>query len=430
MIRTKSKFDLFREKFQSDILWNVVSFGIIGLIGIIINILILKYYSSEALGGFNQIYSFYIVLSQLAVAGIHLSVMRYIPQYVSNSKHADTIISGAIILVILSALSVILLATLFRTVPGKVLDSRVVSQGFWLVLPGLFFFSINKVLLAFLNGLREMKLYAILQALRFVFMMIFLLIIFHLALEAFYLASIFSLAEGILFLLVSFSAAQRFQFSLNRRAFEWVRIHYRFGKKAFVGNLLLDLNSRVDVLTLGLFAGDNTVGIYSFASTLADGFNQFPYLVRTNLNPVLTRAYYRKNGKDLICKISRRLIPSFYKSFVLLGALVVLVFPLLHWFLGLEVELLTQGWPVLGILVLGIVLSSGYLPFQLIFNQIGLPFLQTMFILLFVLVNIILNFILIPLMGLYGAACATALAFVIQVYTLKLLLKRRAGIQI
>ncbi|MEO8210818.1 MAG: polysaccharide biosynthesis C-terminal domain-containing protein, partial [bacterium] len=78
----------------------------------------------------------------------------------------------------------------------------------------------------------------------------------------------------------------------------------------------------------------------------------------------------------------------------------------------------------------GIIASGGYLPFQLIFNQLGFPGLQSFFLFAYVMTNLILNIILVPLWGMYGSAIATALALLLQIFYLKILLKRKIQIVI
>jgi Na+-driven multidrug efflux pump len=55
----------------------------------------------------------------------------------------------------------------------------------------------------------------------------------------------------------------------------------------------------------------------------------------------------------------------------------------------------------------------------MIFNQVGQPGHQTLFLTMFFLTNIILNLLLIPYFGMVGSAIATALACVLQIVYLK-----------
>ena len=68
------------------------------------------------------------------------------------------------------------------------------------------------------------------------------------------------------------------------------RVHLVYGTKSAVSGMLLELNSRVDVLMIGYFLDDARVGIYSFASTLAEGVFQLLVVLQNNYNPLIARS--------------------------------------------------------------------------------------------------------------------------------------------
>ena len=195
-----------------------------------------------------------------------------------------------------------------------------------------------------------------------------------------------------------------------------------FGSKAVIGNALADINTRVDVLILGIFTTDKIVGIYSFAAMLWDGFNQLAIVVRTNVNPIITRyRFYKKphEFKEVINK-GKKLA---YKFLIPIGIVAILFYPLILFGFRFKAEFaeLFHGWAVFAILISGSMISAGYLPFQMILNQIGHPGHQTLFLFFFFITNVILNIIMIPILGMYGAAVATALSFISQIFYLKVL---------
>lgn len=81
-------------------------------------------------------------------------------------------------------------------------------------------------------------------------------------------------------------------------------------------------------------------------------------------------------------------------------------------------------WAVYAILACGIALTSGHQAFLMLFGQLGRPGTQTLFIAGFFGSNVLLNLALIPLLGIYGAALATALSFVAMVLLQRLLADR------
>jgi O-antigen/teichoic acid export membrane protein len=392
------------------------SYAIVGGVGLLLNIVIAYYYGANHLGVFNQVYAIYILLSQLAVSGVHLSILKVTAQFSKEQIIIRDSFSAALFLTIITAGSVTVLAYVCKDFFAYALSSPEVMKGLVLALPGLFFFSLNKSFLALLNGLRQMKAYAVFQGLRFLLMLIFLAVLVALRVDGSYIPVIFSLTEAVLLIMQLPFTLRWIRPDLSSAGLKWMKIHWSFGLKAMVGNLLLDANSRADVLLLGLFASDNIVGVYSFAAMLAEGFAQLPVVLRTNINPILTQTYY-DNGVSALESTMQRVKKLSYVFLIPVGLMAILSYPLLNLF-GFDPEF-NQSWTVFAILMMGILLSAGYLPFQMIFNQVGQPGRQTLFLIMFFLTNVILNLLFIPHFGMYGSAVATALALVFQIIYLK-----------
>ena len=180
---------------------------------------------------------------------------------------------------------------------------------------------------------------------------------------------------------------------------------------------MLDLNTRVDVICLGLFVSDRTVGIYSMAAILAEAAYQLPLVLRTVFNPrviqmLAARAY--RPLQDLICK-TRKLLWGGMALAALTGtALYPLAIPLLT-----GKPEYAQGVLYFGIIMAGMVIASGYVPFGLILINAGRPGLQTFMVVLLLLLNAGSNLLLIPILGSFGAALATAATHVFSLVLVK-----------
>jgi O-antigen/teichoic acid export membrane protein len=416
------------KKLASDSMWNMAGFGIMGIIGIVLNILIAKYYNAAVLGVFNQTYSIYILFSQFAVFGIHLSVLHNVARYRDDTALVGEILTSALVAISVIASLVTIVFYFSRDFFGNLLDSQNVSASIIYTLPGLFLFAFNKTLLAYHNATRKMKAYAIFQTFRSLFMLATLVIIIRLNLNGVMVSGIFTGSEFLLLVMILAVSMKHMKLRISRKTASWIRRHLRFGYRAAVGNILGDVNTRVDALMLGIFASDRIVGIYSFASMLAEGFNQLPIVFRTNVNPIITNYRYNRDKAELENALNKGKW-LFYKLLTPMGIIAIFSFPVIIAIFGFNEEL-ASGWSVFTVLILGIMLSAGYLPFQMLFNQIGHPGHQTLLISLIFLTNVVLNAALIPPFGMYGAAVATAAAFVSKVFYIKFLALRVADISI
>src|ERR1035437_3200163 len=135
-------------KFGTDVMWNVASLAVLAVCGIIMNIIIAWYYTPDVLGAFNQVYAFYMVFSQFAVVGIHLSVLKYVAQYSTKPGIYRSLFTVALFL---SSGFAIVACIVFWQIRGEfgrlMMNNPGVSTGLAYATLGLFFFSINKVFL-------------------------------------------------------------------------------------------------------------------------------------------------------------------------------------------------------------------------------------------------------------------------------------------
>ena len=415
-----------RTKFQRDVLWNTLSFVTMGISGIALNILIVIKYGAEILGAFNQVYALYILVSQLAVFGLYASVLKHISEHSENRPLCNEIITSALLIGLVIASLVSLVYYIGASPIGKLLDSSLVVKGLIFSLVGLWCFSINKILLAFLNGKRLMKAFALFTAFRYLMLPLSLVGLILLGLPGYAAPIIFSLTEFILLIGLIIFSFRFFSITSINKCKKWFKVHLPFGGKSLVGGTVTEMNTRIDVLMLGAFFGDKVVGIYSFAAMLAEGLDQIPSIFRVNYNPLLTKFVVTKHLKEL-CLIIRTFLKKWVPFALMIGFLAVLIFPLFVKIITDEPDFL-KGWIIFAILIAGIVARSGYAVFWDLPAQSGHPGYQTILITLVAISNILLNYFFILQWGMYGAAIATAISFILGIFYLKIIVKKLLGV--
>lgn len=414
-------------RFSADLLANVISFGGMAVVGILLNFLIAQRYSVEILGIYNQVYAIYLFLSQLAVGGVHLSILKYVAERDLSAEDKQKIFSPAFLLTFLTAVIISLLVFFGRKPIAFLLKSPGVEVGIAYIAVGLLFFSLNKVLLAFLNAERKMIHFAVFQAVRAVFMLATALIIFKVDSEGFSLPVLYSISEILLFFIILAFTRRSLSYHCMFHSGEWFKRHLVFGFKAMPGNLLMNTYNKFDVLLLGIFAPDSIVGIYSLAAMLLDGYLQLGIVFRNNVNPVLAKKYLEMPRIDfeVFCKRTRNY------SFLILGTIGLtagIAFPLLG-FIFTDVDVIS-AWSVFGILLVGALFGQGYMPLTMLLNQCGFPGSQSVQIALVFATIILFNLALIPLWGIFGAAIATSLTYFLQAIYLKIFTKKAIDIRI
>jgi O-antigen/teichoic acid export membrane protein len=406
-----------RGKFGQDVLWNMASLVVLGLCGILLNLVVAWFYNPSILGIFNEVYAVYMVFSQFAVAGIHLSVMKYVAEHSNHTERYRSIITAGLILSLGFAGTMSALFWLLREQIGLWMSSPGVADGIFWATPGLFFFATNKVLLAALNALSRMKSFAVFQALRYILLVVTFLVAAILNSPGEDLPVVFSATEIILFVCLLLVLRDEFCVPSFLTIGRWIVMHLAFGMRGFFSNVLVQLNTRVDVLVLGYFSSDYTVGIYSFAAILAEGMYQILTVLQINYNPILVQLISKRELGDLKTIIKKG-VQLTYAAMLAIGIVTVLLYPLGLALLTNKRDFM-QSWAIFAILMIGIMLSSGYVPFGNIMLQAGRPGLQTVMVAFLVLFNFVGNLLLVPGFGAIGSASATALSFVLSVFLVK-----------
>ena len=412
-------------KFTRDVAWNLASLGVVGASGVIMNFLIARLYGPGALGAFSQVFSIYVVASQVGSFGFHFSVQKHVPEHQHDLAEVERILRSAFRLALVTGLTVCLVVYLAADGIGRLFQSAEVGAGLYLVVPGLLCFVLNKILMLGLNGLRRMRLYAVMQALRVVLFLVGIAFLAALGAEGWLLPSVLTFGEVVLLVLLIVYFFRALPAGAPGGLRPWLFRHARFGLRGYLSGFLADINPRIDVLVLGLFAADRTVGIYALASMIAEGISQIPVVVQTNLNPLLARIAARRDYRELrelIRRNKRLLMPSM----LLVGLAALALYPLAVKVLVGDASFLA-AWAVFAILLAGIVLASGYSPFSMYLNQAGHPGVYSLYLLSTVAINTALNFALVPVIGMYGAALGTLSAWIAGVYLLKYSVRRVEG---
>jgi len=414
-------------KFQSDVVWNVASLAVLGIAGLALNVLIGEHWDESTLGVFNQALAAYTFFSMAAVGGIDRSALRAVAEAGADRARAA---SAAWATLVPTALLAAVVATAFwfaRWPIARLLESDGVARAIEVSAPGLFFFALNKVLLAVVNGEGRMKAFAIYQSLRYLGILAALFVAMSEDLDGDALMVVFSASEAVLFVVAGIDVSRLLRAAPSGWARE-VRGHVVFGAKSAFSGVLLELNAKVDVWMIGIVMSDAAVGIYTYAAMLAEGLYQLVVVLQNVYNPILAR-HLAAGEHDAVREVVRRGRNWSWLGITVVAAVAVAAFPLALSIVGARPEFSAAHWPF-AILAGGIALASGYLPFGQILLMGGRPATQTILMASTVIANVVGNALLIPHLGIVGAAAATAISMAFSVVLLRLLVRVKLGIKI
>ncbi len=409
------------------IFWNLVSLVVLGISGVLINSMILYFRGEEAVGIFNQAYAIYIVFSQIGVAGIQYSVLNRLSLTTDDPEKSGRITGAALLLALFFTSLIAGLGYLISPFVGKFLNSPDVASSMAWLMPGLVFFCLNKILINVVNAFEKMIAYAVFRSIRFVLIPGFIGAIIFIGLDNYFLAASFSMAEVILFIaLLIYIRTTLFRVRLPITK-EYYQQHLAFSSKGFFSGILVELNTRLDVLLLGYFVDDYSVGVYSFVATLAEGFSQFSNALRWNIDPELGRLL-NKDDKPGIISLVNSIRRDYYKLFILGGTIIILAFPFAYRILIGSYDWLSAL--MFAVMMIGVIFGAWYRPFSGLMLQGGKPGVYTIYVLLLLLGDGVLNLLLIPYLGILGAAIVTMITYILEGLYLKWVASRLFSLKI
>ena len=186
--------------------------------------------------------------------------------------------------------------------------------------------------------------------------------------------------------------------------------------------MLIELNTKVDILFIGYFLSDNYVGIYSFAAFFAEGFYQLLSSLQNIYNPIIAKNISKNFKKKLQLKVNTDKL-RIYIIFTIIS-----IISLILYYLSINnlriLNLYISSFEVFLILMVGLTFSSGYIPFMNIFAMGNKPLWQNIFTTIYVGLNILLNYLLIPIFNINGAALATSITAIMSFTLLKIFSKK------
>jgi O-antigen/teichoic acid export membrane protein len=415
-------------RLRRDVIWNLVPVVLLGVVGLGLNFAIGKWWGAAALGVFNQVTTAFFVVSVLGAGGLQYSVLRAVAEVAEHRERVSAVVVGAVVPTL--ALALVMTAAFVGLAPsiGSLLDSPAVATGMLWAAPGLFCFAINKVLLGVVNGLRRMRAFAVYTSLRYVLIAIGLVLAYVYGATPAQLPVIWTFTEGALLLVLLVELVSTVALTRCAGWTSWVRKHVDFGMRGVTSTLAYELNSKLDVWILGVVMSDELVGVYSLASVLAEGVMQLAVVVQNNLNPVLARALAAGDHGEvsaLVARTRRWFVPSLAGICVISAVLYPVIIPVL-----IGDATFADGAASYAILVGGIALASPYLALNQVLLMAARPGWHTIYVLLVIGLNFAGNLLLIPYLGMEGAATATAVTLVLSMVILVRIARTRAGLRL
>lgn len=370
-------------------------------ISLLVGIWIVRYFGPEYFGKFNYVNAWLTLMAAMIPLGTESIIVS---ELVKDSDNKDTILSTSFVLYFFTGLIFTLLSIAFVII-SKPNDLEILSLIWILSIP--YFLRCLTVPRYFYESNLSIKRIVLIEnayLIVFTFIKIYFLIFSY---PFIYFIWSFSL-EGIFISLTVFISYNFKKLSIKFKYFSWIRTKSIIGASfsLFLSSLAIILYMKVDQIMIGNMLGNKELGYYSVAVRLSELWYFVPVAISTSFYPLLIKLYQDDKFKYWY-ELQRLHTILFLLSFIV--ALTVQIFAdygilLLYGdkFSASADVLKLHVWS--GIFVfLGMAGSNHFV----INNIQKYSFFKS---LVGLITNIGLNFFLIPLLGIIGAAIATLIS--------------------
>lgn len=286
-------------RFAGDTGWSVASSFFLMLAGFLITVVLGTLLGEAGLGVYTLVATIYMFAGTVGMVGIPLSLTKYTAEFYEDQEKSTQYYGASLVIVFVATTAVGVLLFILRGVLGQLFDMAELAKLLPVVAVGVPFYGVNKIAMARMNGLRQMRTLAISESLRYI-VMIVLTLIWNGWLRGGVSAAVWilTLTEVVLFpviwVLTRLHRSVSLSFLSTRiRELGWV------GSQLVLSRIIAELNTRLNVLLMGAFLTKAEIGMYSYALMLANSLSVLPTALLKVTGPAMTEMYARKQTESL-----------------------------------------------------------------------------------------------------------------------------------
>jgi O-antigen/teichoic acid export membrane protein len=408
-------------KFTLNVGWAFSSTAVAAVIGFGLNLVIGNSLGPEGLGLYGIVLTVYLVGTMAAAIGLPSALIKYSAEYQHEPEKLDSMVSAVLLLStplgLLTGLGIFALAGF----TGRLLGMPALPALLRTLVIVFPFFMVNKTFLALLNGLRLMHIVSPAESLRYVLMLAFTLLLITKGYGVRGAVYAMILPEFLLLPLLVFFARKHYRPRL-KDLWATTRTLTAFGLQTFLGNVIDNIGTRLNLFLIGYFLTASEVGIFTTVTMFYTGLIILPAAVQRITNPTISAHH----GNNDLAAITRTVNQVMKYTMILLGIisifLIVFIRPVIHIAYPNQPRFL-DAVPPLTILMFswtsyGAMSAIGSAP-----ASMGQPRWNVVYAVVSLCVGLILNVLLVPRLGINGSAVATSITNVLApslfIYILK-----------
>lgn len=392
---------------MGDIKWSFVSIATASLAHFILRTIIGRELGSDGLGVYTLAFTIYLLGMQFAAFGIGSALTKHVAEFLEDrhtitnyvsSGLTSSIITGAAMGVVLFLIAPYIATSVFHTpeLEGMI---KLISVCY----P---FIAIQKAVLGTLNGFRKMRRFAFLNLAQNISVVV-LTVVLVLSFDMNVMGGIIGLVVPTVVVGLLSPVLIRDHIALDSSLWNGPALHATtlFGLYVVLGSSVGFLNTQIDNFFIGYYLNPSEVGIYAVAIMLVQTLTLVPTAIQQVTTPMIATLYGRGDVSEVRRLFYYTLKKSLSISFISAIAIAVAA-P--YMIAVIFTDAYSSSYTPLVILLVGYAVGASYGAIGGTLSSIGKVKIPFRISSLCAILNILLNVVLVPTIGINGAALATS----------------------
>ena len=376
-------------------------------LGFVITITLGRFLGAGDLGIYRMASTLYGIVMLFAAVGIPATITKYVAEFKNDRIKFNQIVSSGVITSLFLGVGFAVLFYFSSGLFADIFDMPGLSGLIKILSPVFPFALVGGALLGLLNGIREMTKYTVATIIQSVLMVIITVVLIYCG---------FGVAGAVAGVVLSSVGSCLFLIFVSRNYFKITLIEYlsttkkmlRFGVQVLAAGSINEINNQLDIILIGFFLISTDVGHYAVAVGLSRFFWLIPLSVQRITYPA-TSSYWSENNHSALSNMLNKSMKYCTIILVLIGLgvgffakdIITTLFKEDFIYAVLPLQILLVGTVIRGSIAQPI---GGSL------SGIGRPGLTLKIVAIIATINATLDIILIPQIGIVGAAIATTIS--------------------
>ncbi len=402
------------------------------LLGILFSLIITRYYGASEMGVYSIVNSYFIIALIFSMMGTHTAILRFIPEHIVKYSYSSAFqLFVQVFKMVLFFSTIVAVVSYFFApyIAERIFNKEYLYPLFTLASFFIIFQAVGKLSIETTRALKEIKIYALYDVSNTLFKIVVLSVLTYLfyaeynPIYTLFTSYIFLFIGSLVFVIYFFKYKKNSQHDIQKFTNKKI-VNIAF--PMFLTGVMSAVISQTDVIMLGMMKSVEEVGIYAIVAKLA----MLTSFVLTSINSIATPKFselYHSGKIDILTSVAQRSS----KLIFWVSLPIILIFILFgKYILAVFGEEFILGYSVLLLLVFGQFVNGMAGSVGSFLNMTGQQKVFNRIVIIGGVTNIVLNYILIPLYGIEGAAFASMLSIILWNVLASLYIKYKFGFYI